>query len=179
MLAVELPDPQPPSRERTPRRRRASSNCSIWHIRSGASRTTRPSAAPSRPASRPPRATRPPTRARTDRRCTRPVTVETGPARGADASFFWDVHPAAGHSYEAWLADTITPGYAATGRNGLTDTSPDASRYRPGLGGKAKRLAAFWAGHREARRMAAAIPELGHDGYSGPSCALPGSDAPR
>ena len=90
-----------------------------------------------------------------------------------------DVHPAAGRSYEAWLAGTIAPGYAATGGNGLTDTSPDADRYRPGLGGKAKRLAAFWAGHREALRMAAAIPELGQGGYSGPSCAPPGSDEPR
>jgi len=33
-------------------------------------------------------------------------------------NFYWDVHPAVGHSYEAWLADTIAPGYAATGGNG-------------------------------------------------------------
>ena len=84
-----------------------------------------------------------------------------------------------GHSYEARLADTIVLGYAATGGNGLTDTSPDASRYRPGPGGKAKRLAAFWAGPREALRMAAAIPELEHGGYSGPSCAPPGNVEPR
>ena len=100
-------------------------------------------------------------------------------ATTAMPNFFLDVHPAADHHYRAWLAGTIAPGYAATGGNGLTDTSPDASRYRPGLGGKAKRLAAFWAGHREALRMAAAIPELRHGGYSGPSCALPGSDEPR
>ena len=35
-------------------------------------------------------------------------------ATTAMPNFFWDVHPAVGHSYEAWLADTIAPGYAAT-----------------------------------------------------------------
>jgi len=44
-----------------------SSTYFIWHVRSGASRATRPSVAPSRPASRPRRATRRPSRARTDR----------------------------------------------------------------------------------------------------------------